>query len=113
MMELHLKEFNGITFGMSVEASSPAFRRMKKNAFTGKVTPHGWHHERTARCVHAADVAAAMGSCGWLVSERRCMETIRWGSDGVEYYIVYERELERANPDMRSKKKSRPKEASR
>lgn len=38
-MELHMREFDGTTFGMSVEASSPAFKRMKKNAFTGKVTP--------------------------------------------------------------------------
>lgn len=35
-MDLHMREFDGTTFGMSVEASSPAFRRMKKNAFTGK-----------------------------------------------------------------------------
>ena len=29
-MDLHMKMFDGTTFGMSVEASSPAFRRMKK-----------------------------------------------------------------------------------
>ena len=112
-MELHLKEFDGTTFGMSVEASSPAFRQMKKNAFTGKVTPHGWHHERTARCVRAADVAAVMGACGWLVSEGRYMETIQWGSDGVEHYIIYGRELEMENQPMKSKKKSMHKEAAR
>ena len=28
-MDLHMREFSGTTFGMSVEASSPAFRRMK------------------------------------------------------------------------------------
>jgi len=89
MIELHMKEFDGTTFGMAVEASSPAFKRMKKNAFTGKVTPTGWHHERTARCVHAADVAAVMGQAGWLVSEGRYMETIRWGQDDTEYYIIY------------------------
>ena len=38
-MDLHMREFDGTTFGMSVEASSPAFRRMKKNAFTGKIKP--------------------------------------------------------------------------
>ena len=96
-MDLHMKEFDGTTFGMSVQASDPAFRRMKKNAFSGKVVPHGWHHERTARCVHAADVAAVMGPCGWLVSEGRYMETIRWGSDGVEHYIIYEKELKMTN----------------
>jgi len=91
-MNLHMKQFDGITFGMSVEASSPAFRRMKKNAFTGKVTPHGSHFERTARCARAADVAALMGHAGWLVSEGRYMETIRWGGDGTEHYIIYEDE---------------------
>ncbi len=93
-MDLHLKQFDGITFGMSVEASAPAFRRMKKNIFTGKVTPHGSCFERTARCVRAADVAAVMGHAGWLVSEGRYMETIRWGDDETEYYIIYERRSE-------------------
>ena len=64
-----MREFNGTTFGMSVEASSPAFRRMKKNAFTGKIKPRGSWVERSARCVQAADVAAVMGEAGWLVRE--------------------------------------------
>ena len=96
-MDLHMKQFDGTTFGMSVQASDPAFKRMKKDAFTGKVMPRGWHHEKTARCVRAADVAAVMGHAGWLVSEKKCMETIRWGSDGTEHYIIYEKELEMTN----------------
>lgn len=88
-MDIHMRDFDGTTFGMSVEASSPAFRRMKMNAFTGKVTPRWSHLEKTARCVRAADVAAVMGPAGWLVSEGRYMETIRWGSNGTEHYIVY------------------------
>ena len=36
-MDLHMREFDGTTFGMYVEASSPAFRRMKRNAFTGEI----------------------------------------------------------------------------
>ena len=94
-MDLHMREFDGTTFGMSVEASSPAFRRMKKNAFTGKIKPRGSWSERTVRCVRAADVAAVMGKVGWLVRELRCMETIRWGNDGIEYYIIYEKEGEK------------------
>ena len=90
-MDLHMVMFDGTTFEMSVEASSPAFRRMKKNAFTGKVRPHGSCIERTVRCVRAADVAAAMGHAGWLVSERREMETIRWGNNETEHYIIYEK----------------------
>lgn len=94
-MDLHMRQFDGTTFGMSVEASSPAFRRMKKNAFTGKAMPHWSHIERTVRCVRAADVAAVMGHAGWLVSERREMETIRWGNDETEYYIIYEKGSEK------------------
>ena len=46
--------------------------------------------KQTVRCVRATDVAAVMGEAGWLVSELRCMETIRWGNGGTEYYIIYE-----------------------
>ncbi len=90
MMDLHMVMFDGTTFGMSVEASSPAFKRMKRNAFTGKVIPSQRTFERTVRCVRAADVAAVMGHAGWLVSERREMETIRWGDNETEHYIIYE-----------------------
>lgn len=86
-----MREFSGTTFGMSVEASSPAFKRMKRNAFTAKMKPRGSLVERTVRCVRAADVAAVMGQAGWLVSEDRYMETIRWGNDETEYYIIYEK----------------------
>lgn len=51
--------------------------------------------KQTVRCVRAADVAAVMGQAGWLVSEGRYMETIRWGSDETEYYIIYEEEGEK------------------
>lgn len=83
-------DFSGTTYGMTVEASSPAFKWMKRNAFTAKITPCGWMYEKTAFCVRAADVAAVMGGFGWLVSELREIETIRWGNDGIEYYIIYE-----------------------
>lgn len=89
-MDLHMKEFDGTTYGMSVKASSPAFKRMKKNAFNGKVKSPGRWIERAVCCVRAADVAAVMGVAGWLVSEGRYMETIRWGNDETEYYIIYE-----------------------
>lgn len=90
-MEIHMRQFDGLTFGMDVEASNPAFRRMKNNAYTGKVKPRGWINEKTARCVKAADVAAMMGEAGWLVRERY-METISWGENGQTHYIVYEEE---------------------
>ena len=89
-MDLHMKQFDGTTFGMAVEASSPAFRRMKKNAFNRKMALYGGIIERTVRCVRAADVAAVMGDAGWLVSEGRYMKTIRWGDESTEHYIIYE-----------------------
>ena len=89
-MDLHMREFDGTTFGMSVEASSPAFRRMKNNAFTGEIMRCKGLFKQTVRCVRAADVAVVMGDAGWLVRELQCMETIRWGNDGTEYYIIYE-----------------------
>ena len=85
-----MREFGGTTFGMSVAASSPAFKRMKRNAFTSRIKPRGGWVERAVRCVRAADVATVMGQAGWLVSEERAMETIRWGDDNTEYYIIYE-----------------------
>ena len=92
MIDLHLREFDGATFGMSVEASSPAFKRMKRNAFTGEIMRCRGLFKQTVRCVRASDVAAVMGQAGWLVSEGRYMETIRWGNDDTEYYIIYEKE---------------------
>ena len=64
-MDLHMRDFDGTTLGMSVEASSPAFRRMKKNAFTGKIKPRGSWVERTVRCVRAADVAQPTPQAGF------------------------------------------------
>ena len=40
-------------------------------------------------------VSAAMGDAGWLVRELQCMETIRWGNDDTEYYIIYEEGCEK------------------
>ena len=90
-MNLHMRQFDGLTFGMPVDASSPAFKRMKRNTFTRKMKPRGSCVEQTVRCVQASDVAAVMGEAGWLVRELQCMETIRWGSDNTEYYIIYEK----------------------
>jgi len=30
-----------------------------------------------------------MGTVAWLVSEKRCMETLRWGNS-AEDYIIYD-----------------------
>ena len=44
-MNLHMRQFDGLTFGMPVDASSPAFKRMKRNTFTRKMKPRGFIHK--------------------------------------------------------------------
>ena len=41
MIDLHMKTFDGTTFGMSVNASTPAFKRVKRNAFTREIVRYG------------------------------------------------------------------------
>jgi len=87
-MHLHMRQFDGITFGMEAQ-SAQTVRVLKKHAFYGEVKPHGWSRTIKHLCVPAKYVAAAMGPVAWLVTEKRCMETIRWG-DSPEHYIIYE-----------------------
>lgn len=94
MIDLHMREFDGTTFGMSVEASSLTFKRMKRSTFTGEIMRCNGLFKQTVRCVRATDVAAVMGEAGWLVSKERCMKTIRWGNGPTEYYIIYEEDQE-------------------
>lgn len=86
--DLHMREFDGTTFGMEVQ-NAAAFRALKKQAFYGEVTPRGYSRAVKRLCVPAKAVAAVMGQAAWLVSEGRYMETIRWG-DSSEHYIIYE-----------------------
>lgn len=87
-MDLHMREFSGTTFGMEVQ-NGAAFRALKKKAFHTEVKPVGYSRFVKRPCVPARAVAAVTGEAAWLVSELRCMETIRWG-DSAEYYIIYE-----------------------
>lgn len=87
-MHLHMTQFDGTTFGMSVNGNSPAFRRMKKNIFTADVKLHSRCFLKKMRCVKSKDLAAVMCECGWQITEKKCMETVQWdGSD--EHYIDY------------------------
>jgi len=90
-MDLYMRKFDGTPFKMSVEASSSEFRRMKKNISTRKIMAPGDRIE-VVHCVRAADVTAVLGCAGWLVSVRQGVETIRWGNNQTEYYIIYEEE---------------------
>lgn len=87
-MQLHMRQYDGTTFGMETQ-SAAAFKKLKKNAFYGEVTPSGWNRSVKRLCVKASDLAAVMGEAAWLVSEGHYMETVRWG-DSPEHYIIYE-----------------------
>lgn len=89
-MATHLRmvQFDGTTFGMDVQ-NAVAFRALKKNISYGEITPRGWHHSTKRRIIPAKYVAAVMGEAAWLITENRCMETVRWEDSG-ELYIVYE-----------------------
>lgn len=88
-MHIHMREFDGTTFGMDVDAK--ALRNLKKKAYYGEVKPRGHSRSAKRKCVPARYVAAVMGEAAWLVSEKHLMETIRWG-DELEYYIIYDEE---------------------
>lgn len=87
-MHLHMRQFDGHTFGMEVQ-NTAAFKRMKKNIFHAEVRPKGWSRTIQAPCVKAQDLAAVMGQAGWLVGEIRDMETVSWGDSG-DHYIIYD-----------------------
>lgn len=85
-----MRQFDGITFGMEAE-SAQAVRALRQHAYYGEIQPRGWARVTKQLCVPAKYVAAAMGPAAWLVTESRCMETVRWG-DSPEHYIIYEGE---------------------
>ncbi len=89
-MHLHMRQFDGHTFGMDVQ-NTVAFKRMKKNVFFGEVKPKGWSRTITAPCVKAQDLAATMGQAGWLVRDIHDMETVSWGDSG-DHHVVYDTE---------------------
>lgn len=87
-----MREFDGITFGMDVQ-DREAFKIMKKHVFYRDVPLAGnWKYSIKVPCVWAKELAAVMGEAGWLVSEEKCMKTVRWGNS-AEYYVIYEEEL--------------------
>ena len=84
-MDIHLRQFDGITFGM--DADSAALRKLKKLAYYGEVKPHGYHCTVKRMCLPAESVAAVMRENAWQIRDRY-METITWDNE-PEYYIVY------------------------
>ena len=89
-MDIHMREFDGTTFGMDADAK--ALRNLKKKAYYGEVVPHGYIHPIKRLCLPAKSVAAVMRECAWQITDGRYMETIQWG-DEPEYYIIYDGEM--------------------
>lgn len=96
-MELHMREFDGTTFGMIAQGTAAAIRSLKKSVIRGEVTPKGWSHPTKRLCVPAKCVAAVMGEAAWLVNEGHYMETVRWDDSG-EHYIIYDDEEKKNAP---------------
>ena len=72
-----MHEFDGITFGIGVQSS-----QSKKHTYYGEVKPNGWHR------LYINEICG-LGPAAWLVNEKRCMETVRWGNS-AEHYIIYD-----------------------
>ena len=87
MTQLHMRQFDGVTFGM--EAQNPAaLRTRKKKFYYSEITPKGWCRPVKRQCVAAEYVAAVMGQAAWLVAESHLMETVSWDNSG-DIYIIY------------------------
>ncbi len=89
-MELHMRQFDGITFGMSAEGTPWAKRNFKKCIFFKELKPKN-HIRKWYPCVHANDVMPLMGAAAWQVAEKY-METVQFDDDPREIYIIYDEE---------------------
>lgn len=89
-MELHMRQFDGITFGMTAEVTPWAKRKFKNSIFLKELKPKN-RIRKMYPCILAKDVMPIMGEASWEVAERY-IETVRFDEDGREIYIVYEEE---------------------
>lgn len=89
MAELRFYDVDQTTFGCPV-ASPTALKRMKAHATRQDFAdPLRRVVRKSVLCVKAADVAAVMGECGWLVRERRDFYKVEIDSSEQIFYIVY------------------------
>ena len=97
-MDLHMRQFDGVTFGM--EAQNPAAgRTLKKKVYYAEATPKGGYCQIKRRCVAAKYVAAVMGQVSWLVAEHHLMEAVRWDDSG-DIYIICKENTKGDAPDV-------------
>lgn len=90
MRELHAVQFNKMTFGMTIDAQSAAFRNFKKKLkFETAISQFGTKR-RIYTIPHLA-LAAIMENAHWLVSERKLLDkiTIEGLNEGAEIYVKY------------------------
>lgn len=96
--ELHAVEFDGITFGMPVDASTEAYKKFKKSIKKESAISY-YGDEMLIRTVPYLNLAAIMQEAHWLVSERKCFNKICIDGLGDEIYVKYSDE----NIDFRSR----------
>lgn len=68
--ELHAVEFDGTTFGMSVDASTEAYKKFKKSVIKENATDY-YGKEIALLTVHYILLAGIMEEARWLVSEKQ------------------------------------------
>lgn len=77
------------TFGMEIDGT--AARKVWKKTFFKDFLPY---HDNpdiviTKRCINAADLAALMGPCAWLVSEKQSFKEVQLGDGEPWLRVVY------------------------
>lgn len=91
--QLHAVEFDGITFGMSVDTSTEAYKRFKKSVTTEEAITRFGNRVRI-KTVPYLSLAAIMQETHWLVSERKCFNKISIDGTNIEnVYIKYTDEM--------------------
>ena len=88
--DLHAVQFDGITFGMSIETNTVMYKNFKKNIKREKAIDI-YDREVEVLCVPYLLLAAIMEEAHWLVSERKLFN--KFTIDGLffeeEIYVKY------------------------
>ena len=94
MKHFHAVEFDGITFGMDIDAQSNAYRAFKKHIVCDRII-NSFGYEVKVLTVPYLYVAALMGESHWLVSERKLFDKISIEGlyDGAYIYVKYKEGL--------------------
>lgn len=91
--ELHAIEFDGTTFGMSIETSTKAYEIFKKSIKKEKGIDY-FGNEILLKVVPYLNLSAIMNEAHWLVSELHCFN--KFSIDGLgneDIYVKYSDEF--------------------